>query len=213
MRAVRVVTAVLAVLAITAAVLVVGRLFTHTYTPAAAKASGQPPSAVELAQLEARALHIRTFKSRDDCITGPVYPNAGGGFGAGPVYVQGGPSVSTAWGDYFHVFAFADTPVKGPVLLRAVHLFAPSPVVFVGPSAAGPVVGTDTVDGRRVQQHTEALIDTSTAPRDPGPPWEMQDLGVTHPFQWPLIAAEPKGSTSSGWQVDGPGFSETFVVC
>lgn len=163
-------------------------------------------------QLEARPLHISRPKTVAECATGP-YDTNGGGFGSGPMYAQGGPSTSSNWGNYFHIYAYARGPVQGPVLVRGIHIFDNGPIVFIGPNAAGPVVGTDTIQGQKVQQHAEAVIlDTTVSAKYPGEYWAIPN-GSIH-FFWPLISAEPLGSTStSGWQIDGPAFSETFVVC
>ena len=212
MRAPLSLVAVLLVIALVAAVLIGGRLYQdwkvfHGSTPA-----GQSQPTVE-AQLEARPLHIPRFTSQRDCVTGPFYSNVpSSGFGSGPVYGQGGSSDATAWGVYWYIFVFADTPIRGPVLIRAVHLFGTERVVFIGPNAAGQVVGTDTVNGQQVKQRTEALIDTTVTASNPGPPWQ---IGTDHPFNWPLTSGETRSAqlTSTGWQIDGPDFSETFVVC
>ena len=167
-----------------------------------------------LQELESRPLAIAIPKSPADCVTGPYYNGIGGGFATGPISAMGGPPTSTAWGDYYHTVAFADARVPGPVLVRAVHLFNSEGVVFVGPNAAGPVVGSDTVDGKLVQQHTEAVIDTSRTQRDPGAPWTIGSLAVNHPFIWPMISGESHTAAGgTGWQIDGPTFSETFLVC
>jgi hypothetical protein len=74
----------------------------------------------------------------------------------------------------------------------------------VGQYAAGPIVGHDTVDGVADEQHVYLLFDTSQALKNPS----------THKFEWPFKAGVPNGwSGSSGWQIDGTGFSEVFVVC
>lgn len=104
---------------------------------------------------------------------------------------------------YYHNLAYTQTKVAGPILIRAVDLFTRTPVVFVGQYAAGPVVGTDTVDDNVVVQHTELLLDPSSAIKNAG----------THKFDWPFIAGIPTGSSSTGWQIDGVGFSEVFVAC
>lgn len=172
---------------------------------------GQAPH-VTVQQLEARALHIPATKSAADCHAGP-FDNNGGGFGSGPVYANPGPSSSSAWGNYFHVFVYAHEPVSGPILVRAIHLFDTGPVVFVGPNAAGGQLGTDTVDGHTVDQHTEAVIvDPTVSAKDPGLPWNIP-TGSVH-FFWPLVSGEPKSSVyGTGWQIDGPGFSTTFLAC
>ena len=199
------VAAVLLVAVAVAAIMTWNSLHTANVSPA-----GLVP-AYSVAQLEARPLHIPHPKSLADCTTGPLDAK-GGGFGSGPVYAEGGPSTTSSWGFYYHVFAYARALMPGPVLVRAIHVYDDVPVVFIGPNAAGPTVGTDTVEGRAVQQRAEAVIDTSASATDPGAPWTIP-TGSVH-FFWPMMSGEPLTSTSSsGWQIDGPNFSETFVVC
>src|SRR4029077_17583344 len=121
-----------------------------------------------------------------------------------PVYGDGGSTASTTWGIYYHNLAYAETAIRGPILVRATDLFTHEPVVFVGQYAAGSVVGSDTVDGVAVEQHMELVFDTSLASTSPG----------THKFAWHFIAGVPHTwSGSTGWQIDGAGFSEVFVAC
>jgi len=212
MRAPLSMVAVLLVIALVAAVFIGGRLYQewnslHQPTPA-----GHALSAV-VAQLEARPLRVPTFASQTDCKSGPFYrDDATAGLGSGPAYGQGGPSYPTSWGVYYYISVFADAPIQGPLLVRSTHLFGHEGVVFVGPNAAGPVVGRDVLDGRTVQQHSEALIDTTVTAPNPGPLWQ---IGTDHPFNWPLISGEtrPAQLWSTGWQLDAPGFSENFVAC
>ena len=88
-------------------------------------------------------------------------------------------------------------------MIRAEDLFTHVPVVFVGQFAAGPAVRTDTVNGSPVVQHLEVLLDAGTA-----------STGGTHRLSWAIIAGVPTSwSGSTGWQIDGTGFSEVFVAC
>jgi hypothetical protein len=60
------------------------------------------------------------------------------------------------------------------------------------------------VDGALVEQHTELVFDPSQASKPRS----------THKFAWPFIAGVPTSwSGSTGWQIDGVGFSEAFVNC
>ena len=89
-------------------------------------------------------------------------------------------------------------------LLYTAMTGAQEQVVFVGEYAAGPVVGSDTVEGHTYDQHTELLLNTSTSDKQ----------AVSHKFVWPFIAgAATSWSGSTGWQIDGIGFSEVFVSC
>jgi hypothetical protein len=77
-------------------------------------------------------------------------------------------------------------------------------VFFVGPYAAGPVVGVDVIDGSNWYHRPELLLSTDNTSITPS----------THKFHWEFIATVPTSwSGSTGWQIDGIGFSEVFVVC
>ena len=155
-----------------------------------------------LQQLEARPLHLPVYRSSTDCKAGPY--TASGDLGSGPVYGRGGGISGGDWGVYYHNIAYADTNVGGPILVRAIDVVRNQPVVFVGPFAAGPAIRTDTVDGQKYGQHLELVLDTGTVSKTP----------FTHRFHWDFIAGVPYSwSGSTGWQIDGAGFTETFVAC
>jgi hypothetical protein len=194
--------AVFVLIALVVGLLIGGRLmqdWNSFHNPAPAGGGTQ----AALAQLEARPLHLPAPASKLDCVSTPI--NVGGSLGKGPVFGDpGGIWTITSWGTYFHNSFVADTNVAGPVLVRAEDLFTHQPVVFVGQYAAGPVVGQDTVDGVVVQQGTELVFDTSQASKTRG----------AHRFVWPFTSGAPTSwSGSTGWQIDGVGFSDVFVVC
>jgi hypothetical protein len=199
--------AVFMLIAVVVGVLIGGRLMQdwnsfHNPAPAAGGYQSQ------VAQLEAVPMRIPVFASKADCKDGPH--NSEGSYGSGPIYGDGGQTSSGIWGTYFHNRAYANGNVAGPVLVRERDLFTHQPVVFVGPGAAGPVVGTDTVDGIPVEQHTELIIDTTKRSPDLGS-WSGSRL---HTFDWVFTAGVPTNwSGSTVWQIDGPGFSEVFVAC
>ena len=121
------------------------------------------------------------------------------------MYGSGGLTSTSDWGSYYGNAAYANSDVTGPILVRAIDLFRNQPVVFLGRYAAGPVVGTDRVNGRQYQQDLELVFDTSSATKDP--------TGM-YRYAWFFVAGVPAGwSGSTGWQIDGPGFSEVFYVC
>jgi hypothetical protein len=193
--------AVFVAIALVAGVLIGGRLMQdwNSFRQLAPAGGG---GQTQLAQLESRLVGLPTPASQLDCKPGPYNP--AGSLGKGPVYGDGGGTTSTSWGIYYHNLAYAVTDINGPILVRAKDLFTNEPVVFVGQYAAGPVVGHDTVDGAAVEQHTELVFDTSQASKGPS----------THKFAWPFIAGVPSTwSGSTGWQIDGVGFSEVFVAC
>jgi hypothetical protein len=190
--------AVFVVIAMVAAVLIGGRLIQnwnafHNSAPAGDSYQSQ------VAQVEAVPLRIPPAAG---CKSGPY--NAAGSFGSGPVYGDAGPMSTSNWGAYFHNAAYADTKIAGPILIRALDLYTRQPVVFIGEYASGPVVASDTVAGQTYEQHVELLFDTGSASKQ----------ATTHKFKWPFIAGVPNGwSGSTGWQIDGIGFSEVFLSC
>jgi hypothetical protein len=192
--------AVFVAIALVVGVMIGGRLMQdwNSFRKPAPAGGGQS----QLVQLESRALVLPTPASQFDCKSGPF--NSAGSLGKGPVFGDGGGTSSTSWGVYYHNVAYAETDIKGPILVRANDIFRHEPVVFVGQYAAGPVVGHDTVDGVAVEQHTELAFDTSQASKSPS----------QHKFDWHFIAGVPDSwSGSTGWQIDGVGFSEVFVAC
>jgi hypothetical protein len=203
--------AAILVIALVAAVLVGGRVvqdwnFFRNAVPAVNR--GQS----ELQRLESRPLHIPVVRSPAECRSGPFRAPGGGYLGSGPVYAGGGPSTDTRWGTYFYDLAFVDTQINGPVLVRARDLFTHQAVVFVGPYAIGPEVGKDMLHGTSVQQHTEVLLDPANAstPSSPDP----RLYRTPYRYAWEFTAGVPSTwSGSTGWQIDGAGFSEVFLSC
>ena len=193
--------AVFMVVALVVGVLIGGRLI-HDWNALnnSAPAGGSDQS--QVAQLEAVPLHLPVFASLADCKSGPFnYINS---LGSGPVYFDGGPSTTTGWGTYFHIVAYADTNIAGPILVRARDLFTGQPVVFVGLYASGPVIGSDTVDGTSYAQRTEMVLNARTSDKQ----------AVSHKLVWLSISGESTTAAgSTAWQVDGVGFTEVFVVC
>jgi hypothetical protein len=90
-------------------------------------------------------------------------------------------------------FDRASRHVIGPILVRASDLVDHQRLVFVGPYAAGPAVGTDMLDGQVVLQQLEVVIND-----------------VVPPYAWQFEVGNPNGGVCPGSQVDGPGFTETF---
>jgi hypothetical protein len=193
--------AVFALIAMAGAVLIGGRMI-HDWNLFHNSAPVGDSYQSQVAQLEAVPLHLPVFASQLDCKSGPF--NSVGSLGSGPVYGDGGVQSQSTWGVYFSIVAYADTGVAGPILVRARDLFTGQPVVFVGQYAAGPVVGSDTFDGHTYDQHAELLLNTSTSDKQ----------AVSHKFVWRFVSEVPTSwSGSTGWQIDGIGFSEVFVSC
>ncbi len=146
-----------------------------------------------LQKLEARPLRLPRVAQGAHCPTGPY--DANGEIGAGPIHFSGSAvETPTGWGSYFHNLMYADHPVTGPILVRARDLVTGELIVFIGPNAAGPTVGTDVLVGQAVEQHAEIVV------QDPGPP-----------YAWQFESGVAKPADCEGWQIDGPGFSEAMV--
>jgi hypothetical protein len=161
----------------------------------------------KVAQLEAKPLNLpvvapggtcpNTSLSNIDYGAGPT-----AAYGNGPVYGIGGPATHTTWGDYFDVTYVADPQFNGVVLVRIRDLKNAGLGVFVGPYAAGGVVGTDTIAGKPVQQHAELVLDAShPALRSSTNKWGI----------WHIRQGLATGSSCFGIQVDGAGFTEVVT--
>ncbi len=192
MRAPLSLVAVFVVIAVVAGALVGGRLIADWRSLSAPRVPAAPQTPLQ--KLEARPLHLLTVHSWTDCVYGPLASN--GDPGDGPFHMSGSAvEIRTAWGSYFHEFLYADGPVTGPILVRARDQISGQPVVFVGQYASGPVAGTDVLDGQVVDQQVELVIDSVTTPYA----WQIEDG----------LAKDAPGCR--GWQIDGPGFTETFT--
>ena len=200
--------AALVVIALVTAVLVGGRLIQdwNAFHGTPAGHSQLTP----LQQLEARPLTLPYVHSLAECTTGPRDPVTLA-LGSGPVFLDSTYAGGgwTGWGDYGQVVFFTDAQIAGPILVRARDVVTRAPIVFVGPYADGPVAGTDTLNGKVVIQHSELALSANTAAAATD-----NTLQQPHRFEWEITAGFPKYSTlSTAWQIDGLGFSETFVGC
>lgn len=161
---------------------------------------------VVLAQLEARPLTLAVVPPGGAC---PGHHYAAIDFGSGsvpvngvgPIYLTGkGLQATTTWGEYFDPTYYGGPQLTGIVLLRIRDLITGRAGVFVGPYAAGDVVGADTISGQAVQQHAEAVLDASHHPATSGrSKWGIWEVRQGWPANW---------SGCFGFQVDGTGFSE-----
>jgi hypothetical protein len=194
--------AVFLVTAVVAAVLVGDRfaqdwgLF-HSRTPAGDTYQSQ------VAQLQARPLHIPSPTGLTDCKSGPF--NSAGDVGSMPVSrANVGSWTSNLGGVYYDYMFYTESKIAGPILVRARDLFTDQPVVFVGQYAFGPVLGTETIDGSTWKQRPYLLLHAKSPSSAPG----------TQRQQWNFIAGVPKNASgSTGWQIDGVEFSEVFLAC
>jgi hypothetical protein len=198
--------AVFLLIVLVAAVFVGGRIVQDWNALHKSSPAGQSNQS-QLAELEARPLQLPVLKSATDCNTGPW--NSDGTVGSGPLSIYGGLGPRTSWGTYWNNVFYTDQQIAGPMVVRVRDVVNNANVVFVGKYAAGPVVGADTLNGTRVQQHAElVLYANNAAPITVNPP------SKPHAFVWGFTVGVPSDSTgSTGWQVDGMGFSEVFLSC
>src|SRR5712692_1367260 len=164
---------------------------------------------VKVAQLESRPLNLPVVapggtcpghrESLIDLGSGSITVN-----GDGPMYFSGkGLQATTAWGEYYDPTYYAPPQLTGLVLLRIRDLKSGRAGVFVGPYVAGDVVGTDTIDGKAVQQHSEVVLDASHHPATSSKSkWGIWDVRQGWPSGW---------SGCFGFQLDGAGFTEDFT--
>jgi len=204
--------AALLVVLIVATVLVGGRVmhdwnvFNNRPAPA-----GSGDAATQIAMLEARPLHLPQVPTDGTCPAGPLTAiDYGSGaiaaaYGNGPAYAIGGSGPATSWGFYFDVTFVTEPQVKGWILVRARDAVDHTiPVVFVGPYAAGAVIGTDTINGTLVTQRAELLFDAGHHPASSGKSkWGVWDV------RQGIRANGSSGCTA--FQLDGNGFSTVFV--
>jgi hypothetical protein len=194
-------TAALAVVLLVATLLTGGHIWqdwVHFQT-------GTAPSAREIAaELRARPILLPVIAPDAECPSTPMSTiDYGPAYGSGPVYALGGSPTATDWGTYFAVTYVADAKYKGLVLIRIRDLMSDRHGVFVGPYAAGDVVGADTLNGKSVQQHAELILDASN-------PQARSDKN-----KWGLWAVQQ--GISLGWshcvgiQIDGVGFTELIT--
>lgn len=198
------VAAVLLIAAV-AAVFVGGRLFQDWNTLHGVPSRG---GSSQLAQLEGRPLTLPVLHSVSECTRGPLNSD-NSALGGGPLYAYGGSKYTrTAWGDYNVYVFYTDQQIAGPILVRGRDLLNNSSVAFIGTWAGGPVIGTDVLHGSRVQQHSELVLnEADTRAVVDNPP------AKPHSFVWQFTAGTPLGSAAIGWQIDGDGFSENFLLC
>jgi hypothetical protein len=193
--------AALVAIALVAAVLIGGqalRIWNEQHIPLPAVDTFQ----AQVAELEARPLVLPSFKSQADCVSGPF--NGAHDLGSGPLSGFKFSGWSSSWGVYYDNVVYTDSRISGPILVRARDVFGDARAAFFGPYAAGPVVGSEVIDGATWQQRPEMVLTADRTSITPNP----------HKFHWDFISAMPRTwSGSSGWQIDGVGFSEVFVAC
>jgi hypothetical protein len=170
----------------------------------------------ELKSLESRPLNYPVVAPGEACpVTTPALNQSiGMVVGGGPVFlVNKGANDSGEWGDWVALgFAYYPVKTQGSVLIRAKDLNADAEVAFanypLAPTAitaAGPVLGTAKVVDHNVQLRYEATFPD---------PWHAKPMDKKGdlPQLLVLFGLQQGSSGCVGFQVDGPGFSENFVL-
>jgi hypothetical protein len=178
----------------------------------------QPPQTIsqtELKRLESTALQFPSVAPGAPCPETPLTLNPAFGMvtGEGPVYLGSGDIFEHGdWGRWMSLAFIYDTSKPGLVLIRARDLkngaevaFAHYPLSPTGVSAVGAVLGTAHVVNHDVQLRSEAAF------QDPYRPHSIDKSGQA-PELWVLFGMQKGSSGCIGFQVDGPGFSESFVL-
>lgn len=196
--------AVLMVVAVIAGVLAGSRVWQDWNSFSAHQPQPSPKLDLALiAQLEARPLGLHQIPASSECPTGPY--SSYSGYGDGPVSLIGGMHKQTQWGDYYNGLAYTDARLSGPVIGRGLDLKTGRPVIFIADYAYGPAAGTDTLQGKLVQQRGEVLLDTDHPPQTITDNYKLRVWGVR-------VGIQAGASGCTGFQFDGAGFTETFVV-
>lgn len=197
------------VLALFVSLVVVGRLTRMEANPP----SGALTSAeqAELAALEARPLKLPALPADAGCpvTTAWIAPYRGNVpepvWGSrGPVYVEHGVSKMTARYFVNDNTIVLDRTVRGLVLIRGGSTDGRYTAGFSGQYARGPVVDTEDIDGRTVQLHSELVLPSSRAPRDPraAPGWKL----------FPVEFAMNVNAAGCGaYQLDTPSSTEVVI--
>jgi hypothetical protein len=197
--------AVMVLIALVVGALIGGKLVQGWNATHSAPAGGLT-KAQQVADLEVRPWQQALLKTGATCPDGPK--DAAGVYGSGPfrahpAMTQG--QETTAWGFYFDLVASTDPQAEGLLLIRARDMRTGEPMVFVGQYATGPLVGTDVVNGKAVQQSLELLFDLSQRPTG------AAATGPNGATYWSFTVGAPKTWPSCvAWQVDGMDFTETF---
>jgi hypothetical protein len=198
------------VLALVAGLFIGGR-FWRTQNAAPATISQN-----ELKSLEGRPLVYPSVIAGAPCPTTAPTLNQGLGMvvGAGPVYLVNGDVYEQGdWGYWVNLgFSYYPVTSLGAVLIRASDLKADSQVAFanypLAPTAinaAGPVLGTADVVNHHVQLRAEAAFPD---------PWHAKPIDKKGdiPNLYVLFGMQRGSSGCVGFQIDGPNFTENFVI-
>lgn len=192
------------VLALVAGLFVAGRIWRNENLPP------QTVSQPELKSLEGRPLHVPPVAVGAECPSTPVTLNQQFGLviGEGPVFLGDSEIYEVGdWGYWVGLgFVSADAN-QGLVLIRARDLkadavvaFAQYPLAPTAVTAIGSVLGTAHVVNHKVTLRSEAVF-KDPARASPG-----------YPELFVLFGMHTGSSGCIGFQVDGPDFTENFVI-
>jgi hypothetical protein len=191
----------------------------------------------QVAALEARPLkNLPTVPPGAPCPAGPYnqilylpwleqpqFADNADVYGGGPAY-EWEPGLNTNvirtdWGTWIETNFLAGPTSSGLMLFRARDLRTNQPIVFAeNPYAdssrndgfvTGDVVGQDSYVERAVQERPMLVIDAS----HPSTVVANRNRRSYNYFEVSVLVGYPKGNSDCfGFQVDGPGFTEVFVV-
>jgi hypothetical protein len=164
-----------------------------------------PAEQAELTALEARPLvNPPPLASDGSCPASSgvwIEPPSIYALGPGPVYSAGGSEHDTEKWTYFDVTIYTDPSVRGVVLMRGRQIGGSQLVVAAGRYAAGPVLGTDVIDGRRVELRSEQVLSAAHPNADSG--WGI----------WYIRIGMPRGSSGCNVvQIDTAAGTEVQVT-
>jgi hypothetical protein len=197
--------AVMLLIALVVGALIGGKLV-QDWNASHSTPAGGPTRAQQIADLEARPWQQALLQPGTACPDGPK--SSVGVYGSGPFHGDPGLSQATsqtAWGAYYELVGSTDPNATGLMLIRARDMRTGQPLVFVGPYAMGPVVGTDTLHGAAVQQRLELLLDMNHSPGG------VDARGPNGQAYWSLTVGAAKAwPLCVDWQADGMDFTEAF---
>ena len=177
----------------------------------------------QLTPLEARPWSVPSIQAGAECPAGPIRQmpaDAPGGArpmtGKGPLYAQTSSFdlYVTAWGTWTTTYYLADPKSAGLILVRSRDLVTGQTVLFAdGPyedvahndgHPHGTLVQSDAVQGQPIHGYDELLFDASQG---------TASGAKNGYFAAVVLIGYPGGASGCiGYQVDGPDFTETFVV-
>ena len=137
-----------------------------------------PAERTQLAELEKRPLNTPAPAADGQCHQGPftneIFPYINGSsesevYGAGPVYGVGSSPIQAGAFLYFDVTYITDPSVQGVVLVRINDVSGKYQGRFVGPLAAGAMLGTDSIEGQQYSAYSELALPAENPPANVAP--------------------------------------------